>query len=101
MEAGILGTVDGQFDELESSQSTITQDDTELQRCIEVRRSLSLPNGVVAYEGRAAMERLNEQEEVQIDEGEITVYERPQRVTSYTPFLVVPGEAIIVGNSSV
>ena len=100
MEAGILGTVDGQFDELESFQSTTTQDDTELQRCIEVRRALSLPNRVTAYEGRAAMERLNEQEDVQIDEGEITVYERPQRVTSYTPFLAVPGEAVIVGNGA-
>ncbi|WP_159077135.1 hypothetical protein [Halococcoides cellulosivorans] len=100
MKAGVIGTVDGNFDALESFETTVKQGDFELKRCIDVRRGFTLPSGIEAYYGHAAMEQVKDREQVMIQNGEISIYEEPQKVPSYTEFLTVPGEVVVVDSGA-
>ncbi|PSP37904.1 hypothetical protein BRC71_07955 [Halobacteriales archaeon QH_7_65_31] len=100
MKAGVIGLVDGNFDELESFSETFTQDDTELSRCVEVRQTQVTDSGVPVQTGRVATQKLDEQETVEINDGQISVYETPDVTTLYTEFVSVPGEFVAVSSSS-
>jgi hypothetical protein len=100
MKAGVIGTVDGDFEELNSFSETFIQGETELERCIEVRQTQVTDGGVPVQTGRVATQKLDEQETVEINDGQISVYEQPDVTTLYTEFLTVPGEFVAVSNSS-
>jgi hypothetical protein len=100
MKAGVIGTVEGDFGELNSFETTVEQGDFELKQCIDVRRGFTLPSGVGAYYGQAAMEQIVDEEQVQIEGGEISIYEKPQKTASYTEFLTVPGEVTVVNSGA-
>lgn len=100
MKAGVIGTVDGDFDGIESFSETYTHDNHELERCVEVRQSLTTDSGIPVQTGRVATEKLDEEETVEIEGGEITVYEQTEIITLYTEFITVPGEFVAVSNSS-
>jgi hypothetical protein len=98
MQAGVLGVVDGEFDVVDSFSDTVTVDDRELARRLEIQGVFSLPSGEMAFAGRAAKEYLRERETHAIDDGEIEVREEPQVGTRYTEFVGVPGEFVVVGS---
>jgi hypothetical protein len=100
MKPGVIGAVEGNFDKLDSFEITAEQGDFELKQCIDVRRGFTLPSGIKAYYGQAATEQVVDEEEVQINDGEISIYEQPQKTASYTEFLAVPGEVIVVNSGT-
>ena len=100
MKTGAIGTVEGDFNELGSFETTVEQEDFELKQCIDVRRGFALPSGIGAYYGQAAMEQVVDEEEIQINNEEISIYEQPQKTASYSEFLAVPGEVVIVNSGA-
>ncbi|AWB28342.1 hypothetical protein HARCEL1_11805 [Halococcoides cellulosivorans] len=46
------------------------------------------------------MEQVKDREQVMIQNGEISIYEEPQKVPSYTEFLTVPGEVVVVDSGA-
>jgi len=78
----------------------IDQGDENLHQCIEVQRELKTEQGIPLYEGRAAVETIEEREQVDISDGEITQKQTPTKVTKYTRFLSCPGEFVVAGDSS-
>lgn len=99
MYAGVVGLVSGSPERLGSFEETVTQDGFDLTRCVEVDRVFSLPDGTHATSGRAAVERVKQVEEVDIEDGHIEPYREPQKITTYTEFLMVPGEFVVVDSS--
>lgn len=100
MKGGIIGKVRGDFSELSSFTESFTHEGFELQKALEVTKPLKLPRGSKAYIGMAAMEYVDTAETVQIKDGEITVFEEPQKKAKYTEFLAVPGEFVVAENSA-
>ena len=64
MKISVIGTVGGNFDELRSFETTVEQGDFELKQWIDVQRGFTLPSGIGAYYGQAAMERVVDEEEI-------------------------------------
>lgn len=100
MKAGVLAVVDGSFKMVDSFTETVTEDDDELQRCLQIDRVFSLPGGEMAFAGRAAAETLVDRQEAAIEDGDIDVSEAAEPVTRYTEFVGVPGEFVVAGSSS-
>jgi len=98
MRAGVLGTVDGTFDAVGSVTETVTEDDTELERCLTVDRVFSLPSGEMAFAGRAAADELVDRTEATIEGDDIAISETTRTVTRYTDFAGVTGEFVVVGS---
>ena len=96
MKAGVLGIVDGSFDAVDSFSETVTEDNHELERCLEIDRVFSLPSGEMAFSGRAAADTLEDGSRTTIENGRIRVSERTRTVTEYTEFVGVPGEFVAV-----
>lgn len=46
------------------------------------------------------MEQVVDEEEIQINNEEISIYEQPQKTASYSEFLAVPGEVVIVNSGA-
>ena len=72
----------------------------ELEQCVEVTENIQLSDGREAQLGRAAIQDLNDIEDIRIDEGTIRRYEAPKKVTLYTDFLYVPDSFIMVSSGS-
>jgi hypothetical protein len=53
-----------------------------------------------AIAGRAAIERVDEQEEVSFRDGEIVAHQQPAKIGHYTEFVVVPGSFVVVENGT-
>ena len=98
MRAGVLAVVDGTFNMVDSFTETVSEDDTELARRLEIGRVFSLPDGSMAFAGHAAAERLANQREASIEDDEIHVEEGTEVVTDYTEFVGVTGEFVVVGS---
>lgn len=99
MKSGVLGIVDGTFDVVDSYTETVTADEEELDRCLEIDRVFSLPTGGMAFAGRAAADTLTDRTTTTIEDGEIRVTERARTETKYTEFVGVPGEFVAVDSS--
>lgn len=100
MQAGVIGVVDGSFDVVASFSETVTQDDQELERCLDVERVFSLPSGETAFAGHAASEYRQERESARISNGGVDVVSEPRTATRHTNFVGVPGEYVVVGSSA-
>ncbi|AHG05136.1 hypothetical protein HALDL1_04075 [Halobacterium sp. DL1] len=98
MRAGVLAVVDGTFKMVDSFTETVTEDDQELARRLEIDRVFSLPDGSMAFAGRAAAERLANQRDAAIEDDEIRVTEGTEVVTDYTEFVGVTGEFVVVSS---
>jgi hypothetical protein len=98
MKAGVLGIVRDDFEVVDSFSETVEQDGQELERVLDVRRVFSLPSGEVAFEGRAAVERVVNRTTTELDFGEVRVEETPATETRVTQLAGVPGEFVVVGS---
>jgi len=101
MKAGSLASVEGEIQEVDSYFNEFEQQGDVLKESFEISQRLSnLTGDVIAYEGRAALQTLEDAEEVRINEDAISTVERPDIVTKYTEFLLVPDEFIVTASSS-
>lgn len=100
MKAGKLGVVTGEFDTIENLDRVIDQGGENLHQCLEIQRKVSTSEGVMLYEGRAAIETVEEREQIDISDGEITQAQRPTKITKYTHFIACPGEFVVAKDSS-
>lgn len=100
MRGGVIGIVDGDFDEIEPFSEKFSQDDKELSRCVEIRQKKVTENGIPVQTGRVATQRIDKQETVEINDGQISVYETPEVATLYTEFVTVPGEFVAVSSGT-
>lgn len=100
MRAGVLGVVDGSFEMVDSYAETVTEGGRELDRRLEIDRVFSLPSGGMAFQGRAAAERLTSSRDAAIEDGGITVTEGTDVTTEFTEFVGVPGEFVAVGSGA-
>jgi len=99
MKAGVIGIPDRDFGAIDPVQETITQDGYDLTRCIEIRQSLTGVNDSGQIQtGRAAVQRIDDGEAIEISDGRIVVTEQPEITTRYTEFISVPGQFIAVSN---
>jgi hypothetical protein len=98
MKAGVLGIARDDFEVVDSFSDTVERDERELERVLDVRRVFSLPGGRVAFEGRAAVERVVNRATTELDFGEVRVEETPQTETRVTELVGVPGEFVVAGS---
>lgn len=99
MNAGVIGIPDKTLNEAESTVTRIN-DDPELHQCVEVQRTQTTRSGLTVQKGRAAVQRLDERESVEIIDGSIRVQSRSEPITKYTEFVLVPQHFIAVSNAS-
>lgn len=97
MKAGVIGIPDGDFGTVESYQESVTIDNYELERCVEVQYSQQI-DGMTVQKGRVALESLEEQDRIEIIDGTIRVQNRTQPVTKYTEFVLIPGKFVAVSS---
>lgn len=90
--------VDGSFQMVDSYAETVTEGDHDLERRLEIDRVFSLPSGGMAFEGRAAAERLVSEREAAIEDDGIAVTEGETVTTEFTEFVGIPGEFVAVGS---
>lgn len=100
MQSGVLALVDGDFDELQSVTKTRTEGPYELKSVIEYTRTIEGPGDTVAFEGRAAVQRVESQDQVKITENQVVETEENEKVTYSTEFVIVPDGFAFVGDSS-
>lgn len=98
MRAGVLGVVDGSFQMVDSYAETVEAGDHDLERRLEIDRVFSLPSGGMAFEGRAAAERLVSERDATIEADGIAVTEGTDVTTEFTEFVGIPGEFVAVGS---
>lgn len=98
MKAGIIGLPSGDFDDIESVVKTETESGYELTDCIEVRQRGTSDSGHDVVIGRAASEQIDEEQQIEITDGSISVVERPEVKKRYTDFISVPGEFVVVSS---
>lgn len=95
MRAGVIGTVDGDFEYVDSFVEPVEEGDHERTRCLDIVRVFSLPSGATAFEGRAARETERTREVADIDGDEIRVTGRTEATTEHTSFVGIPGEFVV------
>jgi hypothetical protein len=102
MQAGIFAEVSGEIDSLDSFHESYTQDGRTFNRSFQVQRRSHLDSGETLYEGEAAIEIIEEQDAISIDEetGNISVTAVPERTEKYTQFLVLSDTIMTVGSSA-
>jgi hypothetical protein len=101
MRAGVIGIIDGTFDEIEPFHESVEQDGREFDRCIEIRNTKTTDRTNTKVQvGRAALQRIEERERVDINDGKVSVVEQPEKVSKYTEFITVPGEFVAVRSGS-
>lgn len=100
MKAGVIGTVDGEFEVVDSRTETVEDDGYELTRCLEIDRVFSLPSGEMAFQGRAAAEILSTDAQYEIVNQEIETRDDPRIETVHTSFVGIPGEFVVVDSGS-
>ncbi|WP_135827669.1 hypothetical protein [Halorussus halobius] len=100
MKAGVLGLVRDDFEVVDSFSETVEENDRALDRVLDVRRVFSLPTGHVAFEGRAAVERVVDRTTTELDYGEVRLEETPETETRVTSVAGVPGEFVVAGSNA-
>ncbi|SDD45671.1 hypothetical protein [Natrinema hispanicum] len=101
MNAGVLGTIEGEFVGLNSSAWVDEQDGVKLERCIEKTDTYYDSDGnVLAHQGRAAIEEYTTQEETEINDGHIKTIERNSTQIKTTEFLISPNGLAAVSSGS-
>ncbi|MFC4448863.1 hypothetical protein [Halorussus aquaticus] len=98
MKAGVLGIVHDDFEVVDSFSDTVERGDRELERVLDVRRVFSLPSGEVAFEGRAAVERVVDRTTAELGFGEVRIEETPGTEVRTTELVGVPGEFVVAGS---
>lgn len=96
MKAGVIGLAVSDLGRINSYTTTRTEDGEELTTRVEVTGIRQTPDGREITEGRAAAERLTEQESIQLSGEDITVTEEATVTPRYTEFFAVDGEFIVV-----
>lgn len=100
MKSGVIGLPDFDFGPIKSfSEQHQVNEDTSLQACLEVRRTDEADAGFTFQTGRAALQALESEEQVRINQSDnsINVVEDANVVkTNYTEFIIVPGEFVAV-----
>lgn len=102
MKAGVIGVVDGTFDEITSFHKTTEKDGKKFTRSIQVENTEALDTGHVAYKGEAATQVVEESQTVQIDpdSGDIEVSQRGNIEGKHTQFVAIPGEFVAVSSGA-
>ncbi|WP_152420575.1 hypothetical protein [Halorubrum tebenquichense] len=102
MKAGVIGAIDGTFDEFESFHENTEKDGNRFSRSFQIEESKPLDTGHVGYKGEAAIHEVEDTETVEIDPetGKIEVSEGGHVGGKYTEFVAVPGEFIAVSSGS-
>jgi len=102
MQAGVIATIDGDFDELESSHQSDEKDGSTFNSSLQIRRVASSESGYQVYTGEAATQQMEDRESVKInsDTGEIEVGEYPTKESKYTQFVAVPGVFVAVNSGA-
>ncbi|MHB9287344.1 hypothetical protein ACKVMT_09940 [Halobacteriales archaeon Cl-PHB] len=100
MDSGVIGSVDGHFDQLDSFTRTREDRGQTVRRAMDIQRPIQGPNDTLAYSGRAAIERVEEQPTFQFQDGEIIQTEELSKTTYYTEFIVVPDSFMVVDSSA-
>lgn len=102
MQAGVIGIIDGEFDEMESFHQTQEQDGTTFSKSLQINQKPKTDMGYRAYVGEAAIQIIDEKETVNInpETGEIEVGEYPTKISKHTEFIAVPGEFVVVKSGS-
>lgn len=96
MKSGVIGKIDGKMSNIESFGRKREEGKLELQSQIEFRNNIPGPRNNEAYSGRAAIERVQNSEEVQFVDEEIIISETKEKIQLYTDFLLVPDSFMIV-----
>ena len=102
MKSGVIAEAYG-TENINDFYETVTPESErfdELEQCVEVTENIQLSDGREAQLGRAAIQDLNDIEDIRIDEGIIRKYESSEKVTLYTDFLYVPDSFIAVSSGS-
>lgn len=102
MKAGVIGTIDGNFDEINSQANSRQQDGTTFTQSLQINRKSHLDSGETIYHGEAAIEIVDEKETVNINEesGEIAVTTSSERTGKYTQFLVISDTMMVVDSGN-
>jgi hypothetical protein len=98
MKAGVLGLVRDDFEVVDSFSETTEENGRELERVLDISRVFSLPTGHVAFEGRAAVERVVNRPTTELDFGEVRIEENSQTEVVTTELVGVPGEFVVAGS---
>ncbi|MCT9095290.1 hypothetical protein [Haloarchaeobius sp. HME9146] len=98
MKAGVIATIEGDFDRLDSYHESTTDRGFDLTTCVDVRRGhIDLPTGdLIAQSGRVLTQSVERVSEVDVEDGEIITSDGHDRISQWTQFIVVPGEFMIV-----
>lgn len=98
MKAGVIGLPERGLSEAESRVTQISED-PDLYQCVEVQWTQKTRGGLTVQKGRAAIQRLDDRESVEIIDGSIRVQSRAEPVTKYTEFVLAPEHFIAASNS--
>ncbi|WP_440769353.1 hypothetical protein [Natronorubrum sp. DTA28] len=100
MDSGVIGLVDGHFEEPESFIRSREDGKFELNRALDIRKPLRGPDGTTAYQGYAAIQRVEEVDSFEFSNEEIISTEERSKNTYYTEFVVVPDSFAIISSGS-
>ncbi|MDZ7689100.1 MAG: hypothetical protein U5J64_10390 [Halobacteriales archaeon] len=99
--SGVIGTVDGSFDRIDSWESSEKVDGKTVSRCVEIQETdtTSFENSTL-QKGRAAAQRISTRQIMDISDGSIKSQEEEFVDTAYTEFISLSNEFIAVESSS-
>lgn len=100
MQAGIIGTVDGRFEDIDSFSDTRQEGPFELESALSLRRPIEGPNNTKAFHGDAAIQRVEERPSFEMQDGHIVSTQEPQISTYITEFVIAPDSFVVVESSS-
>lgn len=100
MDSGVIGLVDGHFKEPDSFIKSRQDGRFELKRALDIRKPLRGPNGTTAYQGYAAIQRIEETDSFEFSDGDVISTEERSKKTYYTEFVVVPDTFAIINSGS-
>lgn len=99
MQSGIVGKVDGLFEDIRAFSDSRQEGGFELERALSLRTPIEGPNNTKAFHGDAAIQRVKERQSFKLQEGQIVSTEVPQKETYIVEFLIVPDSFVVVGSS--
>ncbi|WP_157231326.1 hypothetical protein [Halostagnicola larsenii] len=100
MDSGVIGLVDGSFEEPQSFKKSRQDGKFELNRALDIRKPLRGPNGMTAYQGHAAIQRVEKIDSFEFSGGDIISTEERSKTTYYTEFVVVPDSFAVIDSGS-
>ena len=100
MKAGVIGEIEGTIDNFDNYYETRSDRDFDLRKQLEFSSSHTTGSGISFYSGRAAVERLDENDNIDFNENGIIVTQGLEKTQYYTEFLVVPDDFVVITSSS-